>query len=300
MLHPIEPLRQEVRAAVFLQQRARHHADPARHRHQVVCVLDAAIALRIAQRRVRHAIELDQTVGETLQPIDLPAAHLAGVCVVRHDRLRPRTTGARAHLDDVQQRFLLALLATRLERFLLRHHVARHTHQLIDLQGLAARLQFTVTGLELQRAHAAMPQVAQLLHGIRRPRIALLPAQPRVQQRIAETVRQAIGQQARQPFEGLIAQIAEAEHLLAAARLRQRHHHRRHIQPAARERAVELERGPVQLVVPHHQADRLAPQQHFRVGYHVLFGLGGATSGCLRPARLRCFFRYFSCASTSM
>ena len=28
--------------------------------------------------------------------------------------------------------------------------------------------------------------------------------------------------------------------------------------------------------------------------YHVLLGLGGVTSGCLREARLRCFFRYFA------
>ena len=298
--HPVEALGQEVRAAVLLQQATGHHLHPASPCHQVVGVFDSAIALGVAELLVRHPVEFDQAIGEARQAIDLAAAYLAGLRIEGHDRLGPRAAGRGAHLQDVLQGLFPPFLVVRPERGALVQHVVGHAHQLLHLQGLAARLPVVVGRLELQRTHAASTGVAQAFHGIGAAGRALLGGQPRVQDLLAEAVGQAVGQQPRQPAEGLVAHIAEAEHLVASARLDQRHHDRRHVQPALREGAVELEGGALLLVVPHHQAHRLAPEEHACMGYHVLFGLGGPTSGFLRLARLRCFFRYFSCASTSM
>ena len=299
--HAVEALGQEVRAPVLLQQATGHHLNPAGPRHQVVGVFDAAIALGVAELLVGHPVELDKAIGEARQPIDLAAAHLAGLRVEGHDRLGPRAARRGAHLQDVQQGFgAVFLLLVGAEGRALVQHVVGHAHQFLHFQGFAARLPFVVCRLELQRAHAAATGVAQAFHGVGAAGRALLGGQPRVQDLLPEAVGQAVGQQARQPAKGLVTHIAEAEHLVAPSRLSQRHHDRRHVQPALRERAVELEGGALLLVVPYHQAHCLTPQVHLGMRYHVLLGLGGSTAGFLRPARLRCFFRYFSCASTSM
>jgi hypothetical protein len=106
--HPVEALRKEVRAAVLFQQPTGHHLHTACARHQVVGVFDATEAFRIAELIGGDAIELDQAVGETLQPVDLPAAHLTRFRIERNDRLRPRAARRGAHLDDVAQRLFLS------------------------------------------------------------------------------------------------------------------------------------------------------------------------------------------------
>ena len=298
--HAVEALGEEVRATALFQQATRHHLHTAGPRHQVVGILDAAVALGVTEGLVGHPVELEQAIGEARQPVDLATAHLAGLRVEGHDGLGPRAAGRGAHLQDVQQGFGAAFPLVRGEGFALVQHVVGHTHQFLHFQRFAARLPVVVGRLELQCAHTAATGVAEAFHGVGTAGRAPLGGQPRVQDLLAEAVGQAVGQQARQPAEGLVAYIAEAEHLVASARLGQRHHDRRHVQPALRECAVELEGGALQLVVPHHHAHHLAPQGHLGVRYHVLLGLGGTTAGFLRPARLRCFFRYFSCASTSM
>ena len=126
-------------------------------------------------------------------------------------------------------------------------------------------------------------RVAQTLHRVGRARLAALARQPRVHHLIAESVGQGVGEHARQPAEGHIAQVADGEDLLAASRAAQRHHQWCHVQVAACESAVELELRAVLLFVPDHKAHRLIPACG-REG-PVLFLEPESTSVRLRQAR---------------
>ncbi len=73
----IEAPGHEMRASSLFQQVARRHDDSRRGGHQMVRVLDPAIALRLAQLTVlADAVELQQPVLEARRDVELPGTDL--------------------------------------------------------------------------------------------------------------------------------------------------------------------------------------------------------------------------------
>ncbi len=135
---PVEATGHEVPAAVLLQQPALRHLDSSRPGHLRVRVLDRAPTLRVSEPVVagaRDSVELQQPMPKALAELDLSRADLAGGVVVGDECLRAGATGGAADSEDRLHRLLIGVLAQLGHELRpLREHLARETHERVDLQ----------------------------------------------------------------------------------------------------------------------------------------------------------------------
>ena len=87
-------------------QPAFRHPDPGVARHQVIGVLDPAVALRAGELRIFffvNAVELEDPVLEPLLGIDLSRPELARLRIEGQHGLGPCAAGGGTHGEDVFQ-----------------------------------------------------------------------------------------------------------------------------------------------------------------------------------------------------
>jgi len=259
---PFEPVKtpaHEVPPSALLKQSALAHRHTRRFGHQGIRVFDRAIPFRVFKFLVfvpGDPVKFQQPVAEAASGLYLAGADLVGFRIPCDNRFGSRPAGGGANAKNVVQGVLPAVARkTGSQAPALAQDFRGQAHQRINLDLLRRFRLWPQSRHELQRAHAARPRVAKALDGVKALRRATLCRQPRIHQRVAKTVRERIGQQARQPMKGLLRQIRKEINPVS-----QRHRDGRNLDAARRECGIILESCNAASVLKRNRADRSPPK----------------------------------------
>ncbi len=249
----VESLGHEVRAAVFPQKPGRRHVDARVPSHQVVGVLNAAVALGRTQHVVlAHSVELEQPGLKAVRYIELAGAHLFCDGVPRNGGLRARAARGSAHLDDLLERGdgMVITIEVTLHRLSGRLNQLSH----VDRRGLARG--GATQRPEGEGTHPALSHVGQAIERAHHVLAQASLGHPGIDEGIAEVIGQRIGQHRRQALVCRLGEIREQEGL---AGLSKRHLQRRQLYASLDPGGVVLECVVVLRGLQRNCANQLSP-----------------------------------------
>src|SRR6266851_5120645 len=97
----VEPLGHEMRAPAFFQQAAFAHLDTRLDRHEVVRILDAAKAGRVAQYAVAAHVEFEKPMLIFSRQVELSGDDLVGLRVPADDGLGASAAGRTTDIQNL-------------------------------------------------------------------------------------------------------------------------------------------------------------------------------------------------------
>ena len=209
----VEAAGHEVASVALFEQAALGHLDPGGARHLGVGPLDRAVATGVAEvaAGVVDAVELEDPELEAGGRVDLARPHFFGLRVPGDQRLRPGAAGRGADAEDLLHRVAPAGLGERLGQVgAIGEHLAGQIDQRGDVELIVDGRVGAARGHELERAHPALTDVGEALDRIEAARRPSLRRQPSVDQRVAEAVRERVGDQPGEAVEGGFREFGEA------------------------------------------------------------------------------------------
>ena len=197
-------------------------------------------------------------MGEAVAGLDLSGADFISLGIPSDDRLRSGAARGGADSQDGLQCLLPVSGRKRASKSrTLGEDLASEFHERRDVDGCG--LVFRAGGGdELEGAHAASSGITEAFDGVEVAWVASLPGEPRIDERIAETVGEGVREEARQAVERLPWQRRKRVDLVG-----QRHGERRDLPAAGNEGRIVFEMGETAIVVPTHCPDRASPEPDF-------------------------------------
>ena len=194
-------------------------------------------------------------MGRAVAGLDLPGADFIGLGMPGDDCLRSGAARGGADSQDGLQCLLPVSGCKRASKSRTPgEDLAGELHERRDVDGCGLVLR-AGGGDELEGAHAASADVAEAFDGVEVAWVASLPGEPRIDERIAETVGEGVREEAGQAVERLPRQRRKRVDLAG-----QRHGERRDLPAAGNEVRVVLEMGETAVVVPARRPDRASPE----------------------------------------
>ena len=190
---PVEALRHEVLHAIQFEEPALAHLDAAGER--------LAENLVFLLARILHSLrrELDEPVLVSVRQITRSREEIPCLAVPPDDRLRLRPAGGRPDADDLPERVRAAHLGQPLVE-----RKPRLLHKLPHVESRRLASLGSALRLKGERTHTARSDIRKTVKdGNRRSRNAVL-LHPPVDERVAERIRQGIGEDSRDAHELLL------------------------------------------------------------------------------------------------
>ena len=217
---------------------------------------------RLLVHVVRNAVEFQEPVLESCLGIKLSGSELAGLWVPGENGFRPRATGRRANAQNVLESRCIVLSVQHPRKVCtFVEHPIRQVDESGDFQFLGSRL-FPKRRLELEGTDAAAADVAEPIDRVEGLWALASCRQPRVDQPVAELVRQCICQHSRQTPEGFLVERRELIRCFSGGHLQ-----RRNLNGGVDESRVVLENPKGARFVPGHRPDACAPEDNIRVSH---------------------------------
>ena len=250
---------------VFFKQATVGHFDAGGTGHEVVGEFDAAEAGGFAEGLLVGAVELEEPVLEAGRGGDLAGADFVGGRVPGDDGFGAGTAGGGADLDDFLEGLGLGGFEVDGELGAVLEDLGGEVGELGDFDGDAGALARADDGVEFQGAHGAGAHVAETFDGGKIPRGTALAGEPEIDEGVAETVGQGIGEEAWEAAEGLWIEAGEGVEVAGIGG----HHERGDGEVLAGEGGGVLEGAEVAGRVPGDGTDLLVPEADDGGGYFL-------------------------------
>ena len=154
------------------------------------------------------AVKLDKPVSISLPGINLTGTDISGLLIPCDDRLCSGAAGRRADSDN-----LLHGTLSRLHILPGSEDLGSQMHQFVDMDALCLGILRPSCRQKFQRPHPPVAGITKPFYRVEGFRTSPLAGQPRINHRIAEFIRKAVGQQSGQAMKALSRQLRKPIHL---------------------------------------------------------------------------------------